>query len=612
MRLQFDICDLLLFSNPTKASEYCSGAMTLATLERDTSLMAKAANYEGILATLQAHYLTGVERFQEAIRLYEATGDREGVAKLLNNIGVIYSMLENYRESIVYYQECADLNLELQDHEGVTFNLYNIAGDYMVLEEYDSSRVYIDSLIQYQSDHGEYLSPSTLLGEWYLSNEMLDSAEYHLYESISYHRKLEEEPQITSDQLSLGELYMKKGFFNTSASYLDSAEAIATRNNLNTELMTVHELRADLLEKQARFEEAFTSQQKFIALKDSLDELNNFNRISELNARFESEKKEQELAEKEAMLLQQDADKKYQRKIFSLVIGFIAIVLILVTVNLIRKKKTNRILNLQNHEISEQRGKILSSINYAQKIQSAILPPEEEIKKHLPNAFIYFRPKDIVSGDFYWFASIEGKYFIATIDCTGHGVPGAFMSLIAHSKLNRVVNELGYRDPGEILNKVHLEIMESLNQNGGSHATQDGMDVSFCVIDPYAMDIHYAGARNPIVLVQENQLKEIKPDHLSIGGTFFSEKHQSNGGFSTKRLPYKPGDMLYLFTDGYIDQFGGDQNKKLNKTGFHSLLNRLSQNGFDHSKDHLDDEFATWKGKNEQIDDILIIGIKLD
>ena len=611
LRLKLEVCDEYLFSEPALAEEYATEAMSQAKLMHDTLALARSHNYKGILATIQAHYLTGIEQFQSALAYFEQLDDVEGMTKLLNNIGVIYSMMEDYEASIKHYSDCLEINIEVGDHEGAAFNLYNIAGDYLALEKYDLSKQYIDSLIQYQDVSGEHISAEPLLGEFFLARGDLASAEMYLLNAQKSHRRENEEHQLTSGWLSLAQLYTQKERYDLALVYLDSSETTSISNNLNEELVATHQQRAEVYDAIGSFKKAFESQNLYIALKDSLEEINKFNRISELNARFESDKREKEIAEAEAMIIQSNAQKSAQKRIFLVITAFIALILCLVSYALIRNKKINRVLNSQNLEIEEQRSKIISSITYAQKIQNAMLLPEEEFQKFLPDAFIYFRPKDIVSGDFYWFDEFDGKLMIATIDCTGHGVPGAFMSLIANSKLNKVVHEMGIRNPGDILNKVHEEILKSLNQHSHNGNTQDGMDMSLCIIDQKNREIGYAGARTPILLIKDGEVSEVKPDGLSIGGSFFRDKLIGTKGFNTQVINYEQGTYLYMFTDGYIDQFGGEANKKLNKSRFHQLISSLSINGLNKAKEQLDIRLSEWRGSNEQIDDILIIGTKL-
>jgi serine phosphatase RsbU (regulator of sigma subunit) len=611
LSVQLDACDYLLFANPAAAEEVCQDALHSARELQDTSSMAKALNYNGILATIQSRYLTGIEKFQEALTLYEILNDDVGINKLLNNIGVIHSSLENFEEAIKFYQRSLQLNIAKNDHEGAAFNLHNMASDYLQLNDYEKARYYADSLVRYQDQHGVFLQPFRLFGEWYLQQDILDSAEFYLQRSIDYMREIDEEHQLAGAYLSLADVYRKRKNFARAHHFVNRAETTARRNNVADALVSVYDLMAKIFYDQSNFEKAYTAQSTYLQLKDSLDSVNNFNRISELNARFETERKEKEIAEKEALIIQKEASERLQVRVFSLIVAFIIVILGLVSYSLIRKKRINRLLNEQNNEITEQRQKIISSINYAKKIQNAILLPEAHIRKRLPDSFVFFRPKDIVSGDFYWFAEVDESVMIATIDCTGHGVPGAFMSLIANSKLNKVVIEMGLRDPGEILNLVHREIIESLNQNNEFSDTQDGMDMTLCVIGKAGEPIRYAGAQNPIMVVQKGEVTEYKADNLSIGGTFFRDTMSSHQGFTTREIEYQKGAAMFMFTDGFVDQFGGEGGKKFNKKRFRELLLGLSAGCLSSSAEALQSTLDQWRGTHDQLDDIMIIGLRL-
>lgn len=611
LRLHLELCDYLLFADPSAAEGYCQEALDKSLAANEAKSIGKALNYSGILATIQSRYMTAVERFQEALEHYEALGDLVGVSKLLNNIGVIYSSLQNYDESIRYYKQSLDLNIEIEDHEGAVFNLYNIASDYMQIKEFALSRSYADSLVRFQAVHGEYLKPYRIYGEWFLEQNQLDSAEFFLMRSVDHMREMDEEHQLPGAFVSLAELHRKRGNFARASHFARRAEQFADKNKSLEALVDVYDSQAKIYRDQGLFKPAFESLERFISHKDSLDEVNNFNLISELNTRFETERREKELAEKEALLIQSAADEKFQFRVFALVVGFIVVVLALVSYSLVRKRRMNRVLNQRNEEISTQRQKIISSIHYAQKIQNAILLPETHIKRFLPEAFIYFRPKDIVSGDFYWFARIGDDTYIATVDCTGHGVPGAFMSLIASSKLNKVVLELGLRDPGAILNKVHEEIMASLNQNDNLSENQDGMDMTLAIVGKPGEPIRYAGARNALFTVIDNEVEEHKVDYHSIGGTFFRDALANGSGFTTRETPYRQGALVVLATDGYIDQFGGEEGKKMNKQRFREVLIELAERKEEEPKTFLESQFEDWRKAHDQIDDVLIIGTRL-
>lgn len=612
VNLNLDIGSELLFNHPDTASHYVNEAFKAAQRIQDTTSIAECYNLYGIVGTIQGKYLTGIENFQSSLEWYEMGDDLEGAANIINNIGVIYGYLDNYEESIKHYKESYQINLSLENYSGSALSLFNVAADFLELEQYDSLRHYTSQLEQFQAEHNEeFISPDPLWGEIYLHEEKLDSAEFHYKKAYKQDLESQDLVQASASLFGIATVYKEQKKYAQALKTLKEVNEMANEHQFNESILDVLELRAEIAKNRHEFEKAYSYQGDYLTLKDSLDGINNLNRINELNAKYQTEKSEKELVEMQALMTQKEAKKSAQDRIFSIVGLCILIVITIMLLSIRRKKKTNRVLNHQNVEINIQKQKILSSINYAKKIQNSILTPEHDIRQVLPESFVYFRPKDIVSGDFYWFAERGDKIIISTIDCTGHGVPGAFMSLIANSKLNKVVNELKIEEPSEILSAVHEEIVESLNQASNIESAQDGMDMSLCVIDKTRGVLKFAGAQNSIYIVDEGKVKEIKADHLSIGGTILSNHMDGAFKFSTKEVPFKEGNQLFMFTDGYMDQFGGESNKKLNKSKFKQLIHSLSQDSLTEAKTKFEDYLKNWMGHNPQVDDILIIGAQL-
>jgi len=257
-------------------------------------------------------------------------------------------------------------------------------------------------------------------------------------------------------------------------------------------------------------------------------------------------------------------------------------------------------------EISAQKKQLTDSIVYAKRIQTAILPPDDFVQKCLPDCFILYKPKDIVSGDFYWISEIDGKVMVAAVDCTGHGVPGAFMSIVGHNNLNYSVNVKGARKAGKVLNELNQAVTDTLRQQRGHVTLRDGMDIALCCIDFKNMKMDYAGANNPLILVRNGEALTFDANKAPIGA-FVGEELTV---FNDHEIDLLKGDMLYIFSDGYADQFGGPDNKKFLKRHFKELLAEIYAEPVSKQKDLLDLAFETWKGEHEQIDDILVIGIR--
>ena len=267
-------------------------------------------------------------------------------------------------------------------------------------------------------------------------------------------------------------------------------------------------------------------------------------------------------------------------------------------------------IELQKQIIEKKNENITDSINYAKYIQDSILKSEEEIQKHLPQLFIYFRPKDIVSGDFYWFSQQGTKSIIAVADCTGHGVPGAFMSMIGIMLLNEIINSGSITDPSTILMELHKGINKSLQQHNSEERAQDGMDISICVIDKTKNIIEFAGAKNPLYIVKNDILEVVKADIYSIGGGFQFLKNRTIR-FTNHLIQIEEGMSIYMSTDGYMDQFGGIKRIKFGSVQFKKVLIEGARLTACEQKKIIHKRFEDWKNNSPQIDDALVLGIKL-
>ncbi|MBN8697444.1 MAG: SpoIIE family protein phosphatase [Bacteroidetes bacterium] len=273
-------------------------------------------------------------------------------------------------------------------------------------------------------------------------------------------------------------------------------------------------------------------------------------------------------------------------------------------------KRENKILEEKveerTQELAQKNKDITSSIQYAKRIQLAILPPLEQIYKHFPESFVVYKPKDIVSGDFYWFGVKNGKKIIATVDCTGHGVPGAFMSMIGHNLLNQIISENGITEPDLILNALHQGVQAALKQGTNVVDTSDGMDVALCSIDTQTNEVKYAGAYRPLYIVNGQEFKKIDADKNPIGGSQLDPDRK----FTCHTIQLKRGDTLYMSSDGYADQFGGEKGKKFMVKRFNELLLSIQDKNMQTQANELEETFNQWKGSYQQVDDILVIGIR--
>jgi CheY-like chemotaxis protein len=274
--------------------------------------------------------------------------------------------------------------------------------------------------------------------------------------------------------------------------------------------------------------------------------------------------------------------------------------------------QTNTEMNIKKIElekaylnIEETNKNITDSINYASRIQAALLPSLEQIQKAIPDSFIFYQPREIVSGDYYWFVIKKQKIFIAAVDCTGHGVPGAFMSMIGHSFLNQIVNTNNIFQPELILKELHIRVKNALKQD--ETQVRDGMDIALCVIDVRRNILEFAGAKRPLIYIQDNQLFQIKGDPNAIGGRLKGDENI----FTKKTIDISVPTCIYLMSDGFQDQFGGEANKKFTQKKLMDILKEIYPETMSKQYELLHNTFYEWKGTRRQIDDILLIGLQI-
>jgi len=279
-------------------------------------------------------------------------------------------------------------------------------------------------------------------------------------------------------------------------------------------------------------------------------------------------------------------------------------IILVIAALLLWNKKFEKMFSFQieaQAKLEEQHKEITDSINYAKRIQSAILPPNKIVKEYLQDSFILYKPKDVVAGDFYWMEHSDGKVFFAAADCTGHGVPGAMVSVVCNNALNRSVREYGMNTPGDILDKTKELVIKEFEKS--EDEVKDGMDIALCCLE--GNKLTYSGAHNPLWIIRDQEIIEIKADKQPIG------KFEFEKPFTTHEMDLIKGDSLYIFSDGYPDQFGGEKGKKFKTGNLKKLLLDIQNHPMEKQRELLNDEFERWRGSIEQIDDVCIIGVRI-
>lgn len=426
----------------------------------------------------------------------------------------------------------------------------------------------------------------------------------------------------------------KRGFFSSifgsKAENLYDPDSVAKANK---ELAGYEDAYEKAI-RQGNYKEALNFLELYQAARDSLAEVTIQASMAQLDAaaaRKENEylQQENQLAKERAQLAEDEA--RLQTYInYGMGLGLLLVAgFVVVLVRSVRQKRKanaqlaekNGLLAEKNEEISQayeeiqaqqdtlehQHKNILESIQYARRIQEAILPEGESLQEALPNHFIFYKPKDIVSGDFYWFYTSPTRTFLAAVDCTGHGVPGAFMSVLGISLLNQIVRDEPDLAPCDILDRLHQDVMRNLHQIGATgFQSQDGMDIALVALNHERTIMEFAGANNPLYILRNGELEEIKGDRAPIGGSRFIQHR-----FANYKVEISDGDSFYLFSDGMADQFGGPKGRKYTYKRLREIISNLHGQPMPVQLDIFSEEFDAWRGNKEQIDDVLVIGVRV-
>lgn len=569
-----------------------------------------------------------LEDFLKNLQLAKKLNDTKKIIESLNAVGNVYKDNERYDLAIQSYKEA----LEVCEKTGNTSKSYlilsNVAIIYSMKHENDSSIAINNRILRNMQklDKKDKHFESSLYGALmtcYIDKQNIDSIEKYAHIALQLKKEMGEMMNYA------GYLFNLANFYGGIQNYKKAEEY--TKLALETNPDNI-ELRYDLQEllgtAQFRLKDYEHAAQNFfdcLHLKDSLNKIQNIDALSEMEVKYETGKKEEELkrlsAEKEV-----DELKVKQSQIWLIFSGAGILLVVVVAGLLFRQNKSrqraNKLLQQQNNEIIHQKKEITDSINYAKRIQLAILPPDKMVKRLLPDAFVFYKPKDVVSGDFYWIEEKNGKVMFAAVDCTGHGVPGAMMSVVGLNLLNQAVKEKGLTVPADILQHLDTGVTDTLRQSTDNDSIKDGMDLSLCSYDPKTNVLQYAGAFNNLWIVRKNistshqlrsshevffeeHLLEIKADKFPIGSNLDGVADT----YTNHTFQLQKGDCVYLYSDGFADQFGGPKGKKFKYNALKKFLVSVHHLPPDEQKQKLLEIFENWRGNLEQIDDVLVLGI---
>jgi serine phosphatase RsbU (regulator of sigma subunit)/Tfp pilus assembly protein PilF len=656
-----DIAAGVYRTDPDKAIKYSQEAKALAEQLNFPSGVALAYKNIGLGYYMQGNYVEASKNWESSMEIYEELGDDQMVANILNNLGSVYVTIGQNVLAIQSYLRALKMAEELGDSIRISTLLMNIGVVYFEMPgSLDSAQNYYIRAMEIgeEINYSDVVGMSSLnLGQVYFEEEKLDSARYYLEKSLTI---LTGNIDKSAALNIMGGIYSKKGEYALSIDYFQDAlklaredsaqretvnillglagtyenmndprkaieyykeaESISEEIGLNQELSGAYEGLATNYARLFDYPNAY----KYLSLQNTVDNAyyrsESDNETHNLMFDYQLEKKQNEIA-----LLEQQAKIEQlmnkRQKAITIAIGILGLFLLAAAGGFFSRmqyiRKTNRKINAQKEQITD-------SIAYAQRIQSAILPSQELVDTLLPQNFVLFRPKDIVSGDFYWIKEVQDHIVIVGADCTGHGVPGAFMSMLGITMFNSLIGDRCFDAPGAILDRLRDRVKEMLAQQGNGDEQKDGMDIAIAVFSKNNRELHFSGAHNPLYIIRkksvpvqndlepfasvengEYRLFEIKGDKQPIG------VHWEEKPFRTTSVYLKEQDSFYLFSDGFIDQFGGEDRKKFKSMNFKKLLLSVQGKEMELQKQTLEQTFDQWKGDFEQIDDVSVIGVRI-
>lgn len=610
----------------------------------------------GSISHVQGDLITALKYYYESLKIYEDLDYPKGKAGAYNNIGAIYHYQGEYIDAIKFYSESLKTYEELNIPLKAGRNYSNIGlvyyeqGDSLedagfIVEgnkKYDQA---LESMIQALNIFKENESKLDIgmvynnIGTVYYAKKKLDIALDYFTMSYSIKEEQHNTPEMASSLANIANIYFEKGNYSQAKKEALMAYELAKESNSIVEINSSAQILYKIFKQQNQSNEALKFHEIYTSTMDSLRNENNNKLTIQQQFKYEYDKKAaadsivqaEAIKVKNAEIAAKNAESENHKLVIArqreqkyYLFGGIALVALfgLFMANRVvfiqRQKKIieqqksevtsqKNQIELQHHQLEETHKEISDSIKYAQRLQAAILPEMDDLNSELKDGFVLFQPKDVVSGDFYWMQPTSNGVLFAAADCTGHGVPGAMVSVVCSNALNRAVKEFDLIQPADVLNKTRELVIETFE--GSNNDIKDGMDIALCLIT-YSNDgasLTFAGANNPIWILRDgaSEMEEIKGDKQPIG------KYETNQSFSQHEIALNSKDTVYVFSDGYADQFGGEKGKKLKYKPLKEILIEIQDQSMDQQREILLEKFHEWKGEFEQVDDVTMIGVRI-
>lgn len=580
---------------------------------KDIKRIADSYNNLGLLYSDKGESALALSNFLKALTNREKINDLKGQAGTLGNIGLVYTQMKMDKLSYSFYRKSYLLGLSLNEKKiaaNACINIANIFSEGTLLSK-DSALFYFAKAENIYNEINNLRGLAKVYnnkGILYVSLSEFSKALEQFELALPLKKQMIDSLGIASVYINMANALTGLKKYNLALMYTDSSKTIFKKLQVKDAIVVLITTYFNIYSEMKDVGRMVYYFKRHAAVKDSFLTSESTQQIAEMQAKFDSDKQKSQLELQDAKLNQQKSEISKQKNITYSIIGIAVLVLLLAVVSYRSYKnsqKKNDLLTLQKAAISEQKKEIQDSINYAKNIQSAVLPDFSLSKNYFEEAFCLYMPKDVISGDFFWLSEKKDSIYIAAGDCTGHGVPGALMSILSIEKLNSAVLNSN-NSPSEILSSINMSIKNSLKQSQEGSDSRDGLDIALIHYNKAENKMVYAGANRPCYLYREGILTEYSPTKTSIGG------HTIDAfDFKNNELILQKNDTVYIFSDGYADQFGGEKGKKITTKTLKTVLTSIQSLPLNEQQEKLNQFYLNWKGNLEQIDDVLVIGLKV-
>jgi len=605
-----------------KAIDYYNKSLKISEELRDKNGIAICLGNIGVVFNEQGNVKEALRYNKKTLKVFEELEDQRGIASTLNNIGIIYKKQFNYVESIFYLKKSLKIKEEIGDKKGIANSLINIGNIYKNQNKSEKAFTYykkslnIYEVIEDKSGIGNALEN---IGNIYFKHKNYEKSFIYYKKSLKIREEIGEKKGIAISLYKIGEVFEVQGKNEKAISYFKEALIIFENISAHYYINDTRESLYRIYKKIGKYKQAMKMHELYKESNDSLQNMSANNELKKMSFihNYEIEKDSLDRIHSELQIKQVAKEKELNLKIKndilvqnSLIVGILVVLSSLFFINKnLRKTKSQKLtieeqhteLNTAHKYLNIAHKDLTSSITYAKRIQEALMPTDLAVKDFFKESFILYLPKDIVAGDFYWLEKTKDTTLFAVADCTGHGVPGAMVSVICNNGLNRSVREYNITQPSKILDKTREIVIQEFAKS--SEEIQDGMDIALCSIK--GGKLSYAGANNPLIVIRDNQVIKIKADQQPIGIYIKPEN------FTNHTLDIQKDDMIYIFTDGFVDQFGGEKGKKYRLKNLLTLLTDISTKVLSDQHTILKHEFESWKGSEDQIDDVCLMGVRV-